>query len=393
MRSAEGRDRTRIGYSLKERALVKRVIVIATIDAGSLEYLEAAQIPNIRQLMRSGFLVHGVSMLPSVTNVNNISIVTGGYPAEHGITTNYWYRPESKDGVFMESPEFVMCGNIFQRARSYGMRSAVLTSKDKLKRILEPGSSLSVSGEYPTREFIDAVGPGQPIYSAEVNHWLFRALQYLMRKRNYDLLYVATTDYIMHKFAPDDEEAVLHMEGIDQVLGEIVDEFPDTEIYLTADHGMSPKKKAVDLKRLLAGEGIEVELVPVIKDRYVVHHENLGGFCYLYILADSASSQERDLMTARAIEILTEQQGVEAVLTRTEAVERFRLLGERIGDLVVLGTQDVVFGELDSISQPVDIRSHGSTYESQVPIIGYNSPTPAHEYRENADVVRNLVLG
>ena len=371
---------------------VGRSIVIATIDAGSMDYLDAARIPNIRELMQSGFVTEGSSMLPSVTNVNNVSIVTGRYPAQHGINSNFWYRPETGEGVYMESPDYVIGDNVFQRARAAGMKSAVLTSKDKLKRMLEPGSDLSISAEHPTPEYEEIIGPAQPIYSAAINHWLYRALQHLVREGSFDLIYVSTTDYIMHKFPPAHEQAILHMEGIDTILGEIVDEYPDTEIYITADHGMNPKTRGLDLKRILAREGISVEFVPVIKDRYVVHHHNLGGCCYLYLLGYH-NSNEKSVLTQRAIEVLQAWPGVEAVYTREQAANTFHLLEERIGDLVVLGARDVVFGELDAESQDVDIRSHGSLYESKVPIIGYNSPRDRDAYRENIDVVRNLHLG
>jgi phosphonoacetate hydrolase len=372
---------------------VRRKIIVATIDAGGMDYLDAAPIPNIRELMKGGFVTQGSSVLPSVTNVNNVSIVTGRYPAQHGINSNYWYRPETGEGVYMESPDFVIGDNVFQRAAAAGLRSALLTSKDKLKRMLEPGSDLSISAEYPTAEYQEIIGPAQPVYSAAINHWLYRALQHLVRDGSFDLIYVSTTDYIMHKFPPAHEEAMLHLQGIDTILGQIMDQFPETEIYITADHGMNQKTKALDLKRILAREGLSVEFVPVIKDRYVVHHDNLGGFCYLYLLGDVSSAKERGALAERATELLRTQPGVDAVYARAEAAARFHLLEERIGDLVVLATRDVVFGELEVETQDVDIRSHGSVYESKVPIIGYNSPNNRGAYRENIDVVRNLHLG
>ncbi len=371
---------------------MSRKILIATIDGGGIDYFQAADIPNIRKMMQAGFVVEGSSMIPSVTNVNNVSIVTGKYPSQHGITSNYWYHPETREGVYMESPEFVMTETIFQRIKSMGMRSVLLTSKDKLKRMLEPGTDFSFSAESPPKEVIEAVGPAEKIYSSEINHWLFRSLQYVIREYNPDLMYVSTTDYVMHKYPPTHEIAIQHMEGIDRELGELLDKYPEMEIYITADHGMNSKTKAINLKRILAAAGIQSEFVPVIKDRYVVHHDNLGGIAYLYLLSDGSSETDREKLRERATEVLSNVPGVEEIYAREQAAASFHLLEDRIGDLLVLGTEEVVFGEYDDAVREVCIRSHGSRYESKVPIIGYNSQAEPDEYKYNFDVVKNLKL-
>ncbi len=370
---------------------MRRRIIIATLDAGGLDYLQAAHIPNIRRLMAGGFCVEGRSVIPSVTNVNNVSIVTGSHPDAHGITANYWYRPESGDGVYMESPEFLLAETVFQKARAAGLRSALLTSKDKLKRLLEAGSDFSVSAEHPSPQLIERVGPAENIYSAAINHWLYRALGWVLRTRDPDLVYVSTTDYIMHKHAPSEEESIRHLDEIDRLLGEVLNDNPDVEIYITADHGMNAKTKGVDLKKTLRDAGVDVEFVPIIKDRYVAHHDNLGGVANLYLLPPAGAGSDARL--ARALAALEETPGVEEAYTREQAAAMFSLRPERIGDLFVLGTRESVFGQFEAKEREVSVRSHGSRHESRVPIIGWNSATPASEYRENLDVVRHLRLG
>lgn len=369
---------------------MNRKILIATIDGGGIDYFKAADIPNIRRMMATGFFVEGSSMIPSVTNVNNVSIVTGKYPSQHGITSNYWYRPETRDGVYVESPEFVMTETIFQRIKSMGMRSVLLTSKDKLKRMLEPGTDFSFSAETPPREVIEAVGPAEKIYSSEINHWLFRSLHYVIREYDPDLMYVSTTDYVMHKYPPTHEIAIQHMEGMDRILGEILDEYPEMEVYITADHAMNAKTKAINLKQVLAAAGVECEFVPVIKDRYVAHHDNLGGIAYLYLLSDGSAETDREKLRERATEVLSEVPEIEEIYSREEAAASFHLREDRIGDLLVLGTEEVVFGEYDDTVREVSLRSHGSRYECKVPIIGYNSKIEPNEIKYNLDVVKNL---
>lgn len=369
---------------------MRRRIIIATLDAGSLDYLQAASIPNIRRVMAGGFCVEARSVIPSVTNVNNVSIVTGSHPNRHGITANYWYRPERGDGVYMESPEFLLAETVFQKARAAGLRSALLTAKDKLKRLLEAGTDFAVSAEHPTPDLVEQAGPAENIYSAAVNHWLYRALACVLRTRDPDLVYISTTDYIMHKHAPEEEESIRHLDGIDRLLGQVLNDHPDVELYITADHGMNLKTKGVDLRRVLRDAGVDAAFVPVIKDRYVAHHDNLGGVANLYLLPPACADHDRRV--SRAATALRQTAGVEEVHTREEAAAAFRLRPERIGDLFVLGDPQTVFGEFTKRECEVRVRSHGSRHESRVPIIGWNSPTPAPRYGENLDVVRYLEL-
>jgi phosphonoacetate hydrolase len=260
----------------------------------------------------------------------------------------------------------------------------LFTSKVKLKKLLERDADIAVVGEDPSAEMIAKVGPKCEIYSLEVNLWVLEAARIVMREQDPDLVYVSTTDYIMHKFPPEHEIAQRHLQGLDQIIGRIADEQPGREIYVTADHGMSAKHRAVNLTAKLAKAGIETVFVPVIKDKYVVHHDNLGGVGYLY-LKDSASIEE-------AIGALKEVRGVEQVYRCEEAAGQFGLMPDRIGDLFVLGAPEVVFGDIAGEEQEINIRSHGSHHEAAIPIMGSVARAPVHEYRYNLDIARHLEL-
>ena len=67
---------------------------------------------------------------------------------------------------------------------------------------------------------------------------------------------------------------------------------------------------------------------------------------------------------------------------------RFRLCGERIGDIVVTGEQDVVFGDSAEVEIPPNLRTHGSTHEGPVPLIGYNGDFAGFSFEENRDIGR-----
>ena len=361
-----------------------RKILIILIDGGDPQYFDQAEVPNLRRLGASGFWVTGTCVIPSVTNVNNASVMTGSFPRDHGITGNFWYNPATGDGTYMESAEYLARETLFERAKRLGMSTALFTSKVKLQRLLERGADLTVAGEDPPAEFIARVGPRCEIYSLEVNLWVLEAARVVMREQNPDLVYVSTTDYIMHKFPPEHETAQRHMREMDRIIGRIADEQPDREIYLSADHGMSAKRRAINLRVKLAEVGIQAVFVPVIKDKYVVHHDNLGGVGYLYVKDPAA--------LVDAIDALKAVPGVEEVYRREAAAEQFGLMKDRIGDLFVLGGAEVVFGEIDGAEQRVAIRSHGSRHEAAIPIIGSVARAPASEYRVNLDLVRHLEL-
>lgn len=363
---------------------MSRKVLIMLIDGGDPRYFAVADVPNLRRIGTSGFWVDGSCVIPSVTNVNNASVMTASFPREHGITGNFWYDPATGDGTYMESADYLARETLFQRAKRLGMSTGLFTSKIKLKRLLERDADIAVAGEDPPTDLIPKVGPKCEIYSIEINWWVLEAARVMICEQNPDLVYVSTTDYIMHKYPPEHEVAQRHLHELDRILGRIADEQPEREIYVTADHGMSAKYHAINLKIKLEKLGIEAVFVPVIKDKYVVHHDNLGGVGYLY-LKDPATIGD-------AIDILKEIPGVEQMYRREEAVGQFGLMPERIGDLFVLGTPEVVFGNIGGEEQAIDIRSHGSHHEAAIPIIGSVARAPAHEYRYNLDIVRHLQL-
>ena len=360
----------------------RRKILILCIDAGSHDYLAASDIPTIRQLAKSGFYTHGNAVIPSVTNVNNVSIATGTFPETHGITTNYHVDRTTGKGEFIEDNRFLLAPTLFEIAKSckFAEKTALLVTKKKLLRMLEAGTDISVAAEEPPPEYIQTVGQVAPIYSVEINWWLLRAVREVLRKDNPELVYCSTTDWVQHKYAPDADLSQQHLAELDRILGEIIDDDPEREIYITADHGMLEKTTALDPGRILTEHGIFASAIPIIKDRYVAHHGNLGGAAYVFL-------KDRTDMT-RAIQTLLDTSGIEEVYSAEDAAGTFRLHRERIGDIFVLADKTTVFGELEAAVEPTNVRSHGSRHESYVPIIGYNSPWAATDFEYNVDVGR-----
>ena len=360
---------------------MSKTTVLVMIDGFDPQYLAQCPIPNMRELADHGFLVEASAMMPTVTNVNNASLVTSSYPETHGITSNYWLDRDTGSETYMESAEYIRAESMFQKADQVGARSLLVTSKDKLRRLLGAGTTLSFSSEEPLDWVAQAVGPPPPIYSLEVNGWIVDAARYILSKDSYDLVYLATTDYAMHTYAPQQPESSTHLALLDEAIGKLVHSLSDVEILITADHGMSAKSRMIHLPDELAKHGIRSQAVPIIKDLYTVHHSNLGGCIYVYL-----DNPEQDMPLALAA--LRATDGVDEALPLEEAAQRFRLMPNRIGDIMVLGGPEVVFGDPSELALPPTLRSHGSLYEDRVPIIGCGGSFDGFEFRENKDLGR-----
>ncbi len=354
-------------------------IVIICIDGLDPEYLEAGEMPVLRELSKKGFHKTGRCMMPSVTNVNNVSLVTASYPETHGICSNFWFDPGLGEGTYLESGKDILAETMFQRAGKLDRTSILVTSKDKLRTLLGDGATITVSSEQPPDWVVSGVGLPPDIYSLEVNGWAVKSASYIMSEHPAELVYITTTDYAMHTYGPDHPQSQKHLSILDEAIGELVEAHPDITLLVTADHGMSRKSRMVDLKHILESHQIKPITIPIIKDRYVVHHANLGGCMYVYV-------QPRDLV--EALKVIRETPGVEDAISREEAVARFRLCGERIGDIVVTGEQDVVFGDATEVEIPPNLRTHGSTHEGPVPLIGYNGDFAGFSFEENRDIGR-----
>jgi phosphonoacetate hydrolase len=183
-------------------------------------------------------------------------------------------------------------------------------------------------------------------------------------------MYLSTTDYIQHKFAPGTDGANKFYAMMDRYLARM--DALGAVIALTADHGMNAKQKAdgspnviylQDLVDGWIGAGKARVILP-ITDPYVVHHGALGSFATIYV-----TGADRDAVAAK----LGALDGIELVLGNAEAAARFELPPDRIGDLVVVSTKHVVLGtsasrhDLSGLDAP--LRSHGGISEQTVPLL------------------------
>jgi phosphonoacetate hydrolase len=374
------------GYQLSSKPTV-----VVCVDGCEYDYLEAAVeagvAPFIGKMMKEGTALKGDCVIPSFTNPNNLSIVCGVPPSVHGICGNYFWDPQANGGegaeVMMNDPAYLRAGTLLAAAADAGAAVAVVTAKDKLRRLLgwqlkgicfsaEKADTVTLE-ENGIGEVLDLVGlPVPDVYSAGLSEFVFAAGVRLAQTRKLDLMYLSTTDYIQHKWAPGTEGANAFYAMMDRYLAQL--DALGWVIGLTADHGMNAKhdpqtgEPNVIYLQDVMDEWLgarKARVILPITDPYVVHHGALGSFATIYL--------PRDVSVKQVIERIGGMSGVEVVLDNRAACERFELPNDRVGDIVVVSKRDVVLGtrreEHDLSGLTVPLRSHGGLSEQEVPLI------------------------
>jgi phosphonoacetate hydrolase len=347
-------------------------VVVVCVDGCEQDYLtEAARAgvaPFLARMMEQGTARIGECVVPSFTNPNNLSIVTGVPPSVHGICGNYFFDREAGAEVMMNDPKYLRAGTILAAFADAGAKVVVVTAKDKLSRLLgHKLKGICFSSEKADAAMVELAGmPVPSVYSAELSEFVFAAGVKLMERDRPDLMYLSTTDYVQHKAAPGTPAANTFYAMMDRYLARL--DRAGASIALTADHGMNAKHGADGAPNVIylqdrldewLGPGAARVILP-ITDPYVVHHGALGSFATVYL--------EKDVS-----ERISQLPGIELVLRREEAARKFELPADRIGDLVVVSTRHVVIGtsrsrhDLSGLTEP--LRSHGGISEQKVPLL------------------------
>jgi len=388
----------------REYRFPARPTVVVCIDGSEPGYIEAAiaagLAPNFDRFMQTGDHRTALSVIPSFTNPNNMSIITGRPPAIHGIAGNYFFDREAGEEVMMNDARFLRAPTIPKTLHDAGARVAIVTAKDKLRTLLckdldfATGRAVGFSSEKADRvtkaengihDVLAMTGlPVPEVYSSDLSEFVFAAGVQLLERFVPDLMYLSTTDYIQHKAAPGSDIANAFYAMMDGYLGAM--DAAGATLVLTADHGMNDKHRAdgspdviylQDLFDQWLGRTHEeggARVILPITDPYVAHHGALGSFATVYL----PSRTDPDAMLAR----LTAIDGIDRALSAAEACQTFELPPDRMGDIVVLSGRHKVLGtsrsrhDLSGLAEP--LRSHGGLTEQVVPMISnrrVNLPT------------------
>lgn len=364
--------------------------VIVCIDGCEQEYINQAIIsgdaPFFRQLAESGTVLGGDCVVPSFTNPNNLSIITGVPPSIHGICGNYFYDTESQSEVLMNDAKYLRAPTILASLAEAGNQVAVVTAKDKLRSLLghrlhgicfsaERAGDATVEAN-GIDDLVNKLGMSVPdVYSAELSEFVFASGLWLLKNSRPDFMYLSTTDYVQHKHAPGTPGANAFYSMIDRYLAQM--DALGAVIGITADHGMNAKTDSVGRPNIIylqdlldehLGVGTCTVLLP-ITDPYVAHHGALGSYATVYVKDPAIARQ--------AHQYITSLPSMELVLDRNAACSKFELPADRIGDIVAVSHRLCVIGtsasKHDLSGLTVPLRSHGGLSEQRVPLL-FNRP-------------------
>ncbi|MGD0385800.1 MAG: alkaline phosphatase family protein [Solirubrobacteraceae bacterium] len=340
--------------------------------------LERSLMPRIADaLSAGGTYALGRAQVPTFTNPNNVTIVTGVSAARNGIAGNH-YRDEHGAEVQVTDPRFLRATTIHAAAHDEGVGVLCVTAKDKLRALLASGDVPTFSAECaheqaladgtPVTKVAGAANPG--IYDWRLSPYTIDLALALAARLEAKLVYASLTDFVQHAAAPGEALADEFYRAIDQSIGRALD--AGFVVGLAADHGMrakthadgSPNVRYLDEALTDAGVRGAHTLCP-ITDPYVAHHAALGSLAWVHL----DDLDERD----RARGVLAGLPGVEAVLDRFAAADAFELPADRIGDLIVLADANTALGKSraahDLRALHGTLRSHGGLHERGVPII------------------------
>jgi len=361
-------------------------VVVVCVDGCEPDYIAQAvatgHMPWMKKILQKGTAIVADCVVPTFTNPNNLSIVTGSPPSVHGICGNFLFDSATGTEVMMNDAKWLRAPTVLAAMADAGKKVAVVTAKDKLRGLLgHQMRGICFSAEKADQanladngidQVLDKIGRPLPsVYSADLSEFVFAAGVWLMAHEKPDLMYLSTTDYIQHKCAPGTDGANAFYAMMDGYLQQL--DALGCIIAVTADHGMNAKTQMDGSPDVLYLQDIldswvgaaQTRVILPITDPYVVHHGALGSYATVYVPAAIDCAQ----LAAR----LSGLQGIEIVLTREQAAQRFELPADRIGDLVVVSQRSTVLGTSQSRHDlsglEVPLRSHGGISEQRVPLI------------------------
>jgi phosphonoacetate hydrolase len=381
-----------------------RPVVVVCIDGGDpaylREFLADGSIPNIARFVNEGYAAVADGSMPSFTCPNNMSIITGTPTSKHGISGNYYLDTATWKPVVMTGPELLRGDTIITKFAEAGAKVVSITAKDKLRKQLAKGldctqGHISFSTEFVERctvaengienalQWLGMEKPG--MYSMELSLFVLEAGIKLLKERRPDLLYLSLTDWVQHKWSPQEADARRFYMKLDDCVGRLA--ALDATVALTADHGMSDKSNEAGEPNVIWLQDIldakfgkdQTTVICPITDAFVAHHGSLGGFVRVW---------SRGKVTARQIiDHIAGIDGIEMALDREAACRMFDMPADREGDVAVVSRHDVCIGasagnhDLSGLKGH-RLRTHGGVSEAKVPFI-VNKPLNA-AYRQKA---------
>ena len=240
------------------------------------------KVPNLKKLMAEGVYATGVrNSLPTVTYPNHTTIITGVWPAKHGIANNETFDPEGRNqGGWYWYAEDIKVPTLWDAAHGAGMKVASISwpvsvnspsidydvpeywrarNAEDLKLV----RALSTPGLLPALEAKTglklAAAFGEDPNSDDARAAFAGALVEL-DKPGFFTLHLVSLDHTEHTYGPGTPEAKATLEQIDAAVGRLVAQArmaePNVAIAIVSDHGFAPLEHSSNLMAPFVDAGL-----------------------------------------------------------------------------------------------------------------------------------------
>ncbi|MGE5682550.1 MAG: ectonucleotide pyrophosphatase/phosphodiesterase [Bacillota bacterium] len=249
----------------------KPYLILVSFDAFRWDYPQRGITPNLDFIKNNG--VSALSLrpaFPSKTFPNHQSIITGMYPAHHGIIHNDFTDPFTKekykisDSLAVSDPKWYLGEAFWETCERQGIKTA---------SYFWPGSELNLPYRRPT--YFQHYEHKRNYYTIinGVVDWL--KLPYKDRP-HFITTYIHETDDMGHKFGPNSPQANQAIQLEDSLIGYLFNKLKDadmldsTNIIILSDHGMTEvsKEKLINIEEIIGpdnkmdGEGPVMMIEP-----------------------------------------------------------------------------------------------------------------------------------
>lgn len=252
-------------------------VLMISIDgmqpADVLDASRGFQAPNLRKLMAEGVYATGVrNALPTVTYPNHTTLITGVWPAKHGIANNptfdpqqqnmggwYWYARDIKvptlwDAVHQAGgkvaslswPVSVGAVSIDYNIPEY-WRARIAEDIKLVHALSTPGLVESLQ---KSTGLTLAQADGETV-EVDVGRLRYTAALIAAKKPRLTTVHLRGLDHVEHESGPGSAQAKAALQEIDAAVGKLVSEArkaqPDLVVAIVSDHGFAKVEKEVNL--------------------------------------------------------------------------------------------------------------------------------------------------
>lgn len=253
------------------------LLVVISIDGMKPEYATHAdehglKVPVLRSFLREGAYAEGVvGVVPTVTYPSHTTLVTGVWPAEHGVVNNTVFDPErTHPDVWYWDFHDIKVATLYTQAKAAGLKTAAVSWP---VTVGAPIDYLVAEGMQSEHTDTPSSSPYRPADIMEQLHITRTRESYpdaaktqtavgILQKFHPDFMLVHLTDldHQEHVHGPFSPEANAAMEILDSEVGQIekaaLEVDPSARIAVVSDHGFMPIHSMVNLDVLLAQAGL-----------------------------------------------------------------------------------------------------------------------------------------